>query len=177
MSRTVFCLVVACLCAHPLLLGAMELKTKYVTVQYAGPELLSEWHGRIALGKKGHAEDSRMTGSSSVEDELPAILDALVERVESALEMFPARLHISIVLLEDAGAVAAVYLQKYGKEIDNIAFYSLSADTIYIGVEDMHFGVLVHELSHAVIDHYFDYRLPYDVYELMAQYTENQISH
>jgi hypothetical protein len=118
-----------------------------------------------------------MAGSLSVEDGLPATLDSLVERVQTALEMFPAQLHFSIVLLEDTAAVASVHLQKYGKNIDNIAFYSLSADTIYISVEDMHFGVLVHELSHAVIDNYFDFRLPYDVYELMAQFTEKQIFH
>jgi hypothetical protein len=177
MSRTVFCIVLAFLSAYPLQLSAMELQTKYVTVQYASRQLLSDWHGKIGPGKKGDGDDRPMAGSLSVEDGLPATLDSLVERVQTALEMFPAQLHFSIVLLEDAAAVASVHLQKYGKNIDNIAFYSLSADTIYISVEDMHFGVLVHELSHAVIDNYFDFRLPYDVYELMAQFTEKQIFH
>jgi hypothetical protein len=58
MSRKVICLVVAFLWAYPLQLSAMELQTKYVTVQYASRQLLSEWHGEISPGRKGDGDET-----------------------------------------------------------------------------------------------------------------------
>jgi len=153
----------------------METKTRYVTLQYPTRNVLIDCNEKITLKGK-RASTIRKINPLNVEDEMGAKLDTIVERAETVLEMFPASLRITIVLLADFDAVAAVYNKKYEKHISNIAFYSLSENTIYVSVEDMHNGVLVHEISHAIVNNYFNFRLPYKVHEMMAQFTERHFT-
>jgi hypothetical protein len=89
--------------------------------------------------------------------------------------MFPANLHLTVVVLPTRGDVAAIYRKKYGKNANHIAYYSLKEDTIYISVRDTSLKVIAHEIGHAIVDHYFQDRPPYTIHELMAQFTEQHI--
>jgi hypothetical protein len=90
--------------------------------------------------------------------------------------MFPPNIKVSMVLLPDRRAVTAVYQEKYGKTADNIAYYSLSENTVYVSVKDANLRVIAHELGHAIINHYFRERPPYHIHELMAQFAEKHIT-
>ncbi len=175
MPRIIFCTVLSFLLSYPLLLNAMEIKSRYVTLQYDNRSVLISCNEKITLKEKP-AANAQQSNIPTVEDKIRTKIDTIVERVETVMELFPVPLHFTIALLVDADAVAAVYTEKYGKSIKNSAFYSLSEDTIYISVKDLHNGMLVHEISHAITDNYFDFRLPYNVYELMAQFTEKHIA-
>ena len=80
------------------------------------------------------------------------------------------------MLLKTSDDVNRIYKQKYGKKAHNIAYYSLAEDTIYISVDDARLRVLAHEIGHAVVDHYFKVRPPYNIHELMAQFAEKHVS-
>jgi hypothetical protein len=153
---------------------AKEVKSRYVTLCYSHQELLTDFNGEIELGRKLNAF-VRKNSILTAEDEVLAKLDAIIEKAETILEMFPDQLHIKIVLLEKSADVARVFKEKYGKNVDHIAFYSLSEDTIYISVDDSRLEVLAHEIGHAIVDHYFKVRPPYNVHELMAQFVEKRI--
>jgi hypothetical protein len=71
---------------------------------------------------------------------------------------------------------SSMYLAKYGKEANHIAYYSLREDTIYISVDDTKLRVIGHEIGHAIVDHYFEVRPPYKIHELMAQFSEKHIT-
>jgi predicted metalloprotease len=60
--------------------------------------------------------------------------------------------------------------------VNYLAFYSLSKKTIWISVDDANLHVLAHEIGHAVVDHYFKVRPPYNIHELMAQFVEKHIT-
>ncbi len=175
MSRIVLCIVLCSFLLSPCLLAAKEVKSRYVTLRYSSQELLTDFNEEIELGRNLKA-NARKTDIVTVEDEVLAKIDAIIEKAETILEMFPDQLHMKIVLLEKSADVAKVFNEKYGKNADHIAFYSLSEDTIYISVNDARLAVLAHEIGHAIVDHYFKVRPPYNVHELMAQFVEKRIS-
>ncbi len=153
---------------------AAEAKGRYATLHYCSQQLLSDFNEEIDLGRNlgGFVRTTKIV---TVEDEVLAKIDTIIEKAETILEMFPDQLHMKIVLLEKSADVAAVFMKKYGKNVDYVAFYSLSEDTIYISVDDAKLSVLAHEIGHAIIDRYFKVRPPYNVHELMAQFVEKRI--
>jgi len=150
-------------------------QSRYVTLQCNSRDLLRDFNDNIDLGRKlGHL--IRNSNIVTVEDEVLAKLDAIMEKAEVVLDMFPKNLHISVVLLGTADDVSQVFARKYGKRAQHIAYYSLSEDTIYISVEDAKLEVIAHEIGHAIVDHYFTDRPPYTIHELMAQFVEKHIT-
>lgn len=150
-------------------------KSRYVTLHYSSKQILRDFNDNLNLGRKlsYHLRNKNIV---TVEDEVLAKLDVLIEKAEVVLDMFPNKMHITFVLLPTRKDVAAVYQKKYGKRVNHIAYYSLSEDTIYISVDDTKLQVIAHEIGHAVVDHYFQVRPPYNIHELMAQFTEKHIT-
>lgn len=156
-------------------LALAEVKSRYVTLHYTGRDILREFNDNVDLGQKlGYLIKKK--NIVTVEEEVLAKLDAIMEKAEVVLDMFPKDLHIEVVLLPTSDEVSQVFKQKYGKKADHIAYYSLSEDTVYISVEDTKLAVIAHEFGHAIVDHYFSDRPPYTIHELMAQFAEKHIS-
>jgi hypothetical protein len=153
---------------------ANEAKGRYATLLYSSQQLLSDFNEEIDLGRN-LSGFVRKTNIVTVEDEVLAKIDTIIEKAETILEMFPDQLHMKIVLLENAADVSREFMEKYGMNVNYVAFYSLSEDTIYISVDDAKLAVLAHEIGHAIIDRYFNVRPPYNVHELMAQFVEKRI--
>ncbi len=166
----VFCLAIL---EQPVV--AAERHSKYARLLYNDKELLRDFNDKIYLGSKLRRM-IRKKNIVTVEDEVIAKIDLIIEKAEVVLNMFPDNMKITVVLLPNKSAVARVYKQNYGKNVSHIAYYSLSQDTIYISVRNARLRVLAHEVGHAVVDHYFKVRPPYNMHELMAQFTEKHIS-
>lgn len=154
---------------------AEELRSRYVTLHYSGKRMLREFDDKLIIGRKLSAM-MREKDVETVADEVLAKVGLIVEKTEVVLDMFPKRMHTTLVLLPDADDVAKKYKQMYGKRQDDIAFYSLSQKTIYISVDDTRLRVLAHEMGHAVVDLYFKVRPPYKIHELMAQFAAKHIT-
>jgi hypothetical protein len=152
-----------------------QAKSRYVTLQYSDEKVLRKFNDRLNLGRKLQYY-LRNKNLVTIEDEVLAKLDVIIEKAETVLDMFPADLHITVVLLSSRAEVAGIYNQKYSTQVDHIAYYSLSEDTIYISADDTQLRVIAHEVGHAIVDHYFDVRPPYTIHELMAQFTEKHIN-
>lgn len=155
---------------------AVEVKSRYVTLQYSNKRLLREFNNKLIIGRKLTAM-MRKKNVETVEDGVLAKVDVIAEKVQVVLDMFPDKIHFTLVLLSDDDDVAKKYTQKYGKHLANIAYYSLSEKTIYISVDDTNLRVLAHEIGHAVTDQYFNVkRPPYKMHELMAQFAEKHVT-
>lgn len=152
-----------------------EGKSRYVTLVCSDRQLLRDFNDQLSLGRK-LSYYLRNKSIVTVEDEVLAKLDVIIEKAEVVLDMFPDNLHVTVVPLPTRKDVNAMYLAKYGKKADQIAYYSLKEDTIYISVDDTELKVIAHEIGHAVVDHYFKVRPPYTIHELMAQFTEKHIT-
>lgn len=111
----------------------------------------------------------------TVEDEVMAKLNAIIEQAMIVLDMYPKKLHVNVVILPTTQDCSEVFAQRYGKMERRFAYYSLSEDTIYISAKDTRLGVVAHELAHAIIDFYFSEQPPSYIHELMAQSVERHI--
>lgn len=150
-------------------------ESRYVTISCANSQLLKEFNDNLSLNRKlSHL--IKRKGVVTIEDEVYAKIDIIVEKVEVVLDMFPDNLHFNLVLLPTAQAVSDVYKKNYGKSVNNIAYYSLSQKTIYLSVEDTRLKVLSHEIGHMIVDHFFEVRPPYNIHELMAQFAEKHVT-
>ncbi len=159
----------------PLTASSQDLQTRYATVQYADTNLLHDFDDELYLGR----QLSRMLkGMRSVsrQDDIKNKIDLVVEKVETVLDMFPAKIHFTLVLLPTRKDVQRIYREKYNKSADHIAYYSISEKTMYIAVDDASLRVFSHEVAHMIVDHYFEVRPPYRIHEVLAQYAEEHVT-
>ncbi len=155
--------------------ASATLSSRYATIVYSDPKLLKKFNDKLYVGRSLRRAVKKRNPVTTA-DEIKAKADAIIEKAEIVLDMFPNKLHITIVLLPKARDVARTYCQKYGKKVKHIAYYSLSEDTIYISVSNSNLEVFSHEVGHAVVDHFFKVRPPYNIHELMAQFTSAHIN-
>jgi len=99
-------------------------------------------------------------------------LDTLMEQCEICLGMFPDGLKAKIVLCEDREEVNRIYLERYGKKVNYIAFMSKSEKTIWMSVPDARRERLAHEFGHIIIETYLPGKIDSKIHELLAQYCE-----
>ncbi len=154
--------------------SCQELQTRYATVQYADTTLLYDFDDELYLGRQLGRMVKQMR-SVSRQDDIKNKIDLVVEKVETVLDMFPAKIHFTIVLLPSRKDVQRIYREKYNKKVDHIAYYSLREKTIYIAVDDASLRVFSHEVAHVVVDHFFEVRPPYRIHEVLAQYAEEHV--
>jgi len=171
-------LALCCLLVIFLLPGrtiAGELKTLYATVRYDNDDLLRHFNQELYLPNRLQLK-MRNWPSDTLADEVTNKINLLVDQVQAVMDMHPDRLKFTIVLLASPEAVQEVFLQKYGKEVDHLAYYSLSEKTIYFSVDNASLNVVAHEIGHVVVDHYYKVHTPYNIHELMAQFAEKNIA-
>jgi hypothetical protein len=150
-----------------------ELKTQYATVAYDKEEQLRKFNRGVSLGSLSYLIRNKRSITS--DDEVRNKVDALVERVEAVLDMFPRDLKFRIVLLSTDTEVQRVYKNKYGGAVDYISFYSPRDKTMYISVDDIRIGVLAHEITHVILDFYFGVSPPVKIHEVLAQFVETHL--
>ena len=148
---------------------------RYVTLKYDSIKTLRDFNDHLLLSRKLRWHLSTRN-TATLEEEVLAKLDIIVEKAKTVLDMSPTNLNFSVVILPTKKDIARIYQDKYQEHIDHIAYYSLSEDTIYISAEDTRLSVIAHEIAHAIVDHYFKVRPPYKIHELMAQFAERHIS-
>ncbi len=142
---------------------------------YNSVEDLHEFNDNLTLTRQLSAM-AHQKSPATIEEEVLAKLDIIIEKVEVVLDMFPNNLAITIRILKDRAIVSGVYRQKYNRRVDYVAYYSLSEDTIYFSARDASIRVVAHEIAHAIIDHFFEIRPPYNMHELMAQFAEKHVT-
>jgi hypothetical protein len=169
------CIAGCCILLNPVPLFAQEANSRYITLTYTSQKQLDSFNENVDLGRK-LGQFVRKKNVVTVEDEVLAKLDTILEKAETVLDMFPNGLHIKVVLLDTLEDVSQIYKQKYGKNVEHLAYYSLSEKAVYVSVNDSRLEVVAHEMGHAIVDHYFDVRPPYNIHELMAQFTEKHIN-
>lgn len=147
-----------------------ELKTQYSTIVYENEKLLRQFNKEVSLGSLSYL--TRNKTSITAGDETRNKLDAVVERIETILDMFPRELKFKVILLPSDADVQRVYRTKYGKTVNFIAFYSPRDKTVFFSVDDISLDVLAHELTHVILDYYFGVSPPEKIHEVLAQFVE-----
>jgi hypothetical protein len=173
-------LVVAFIVVLPFPCRGIELRTDHATIIYNRRDQLSKFNERVSLRDSSYRLGNVIV--RTVGDELRNKLDAIVEKAEIILNMFPETLKFNVMLLSEDSDVWASYKHRYGNPAHYIAFYSPQSNTIYISVEDVSLRILAHEIAHVIIDQYFcTYRscvlVPVAVQEDLARLVEYRMGY
>ncbi len=182
-----YLLLVAC---AALFLGASSLRAfddgfsydrkfegKYVTVYCApgldlprlAPQLNILPTDAILAGRPWKAGDP-------TDGELAPMLDTLFVQVSDILDMHLESFKTDIKICGTDKELAGIYKLLFGKDLEgHRAFYIYDLNTIYVAPDAFRQGAVGHEMSHAIISHYFDVSAPSRVQEVLSLYVEDSL--
>jgi hypothetical protein len=121
----------------------------------------------------GPAErDAFSSPAYPVEDRLCARLDSLLKRVKAVLGMNPYNINLSIKIFKNRQDLKDEYFRIFKAYENYKSFYVHGLKTIYTSAQDISDTIIIHELGHAVVDHYFNQIPPTKVAELLANYVD-----
>lgn len=111
----------------------------------------------------------------SPEGELAAKCDILFQRAEELLDMYPPGVHVALKITESRDTISGIHQTHYGEGTEAIAIYLFPGNTIYAWAKEVSEAVLIHEMAHCILDHYFQVRPPRKIEELLAIHVDTQM--
>jgi len=146
-----------------------QLESGYFTVYYRPDANLKRIYNRINTRGFSVARNPPISALSGPEAKLAYRLDLIFARVREILGMYPPGVHVNIKIFKNSREVNKEYcrLTRFGDECRS--FYVYSNNTIYTSEQEISDSVLAHEMTHALVDHYFSTNPPEKVAEILAQ--------
>lgn len=151
-----------------------SFESKYFTVYYRPDANLYGVERRLKKRAYYFGKET-LSGDASVEDKIGYRLDYLFRRACETLDMFPGSGKIKVKIMEDGSELEDEYFKIFGTREEMKAFYVHRFGTIYTSEEDISDSVIVHEISHAIIDNYFAVVPPKKISEIMATYVDTHL--
>jgi len=148
--------------------------SKFCTVFYEDGVDLKKVNRRLNLGfsnfysMRGHREKAGFL----TEDILSDKLDAIFKRAEEILDMYPARVNVTINIYNNQEELNKIYEEFFGEPNTAISFYIYKTNTIYTIESRLNENILSHEMAHCIIDHYFVVLPPRKIQEMLAVYVD-----
>jgi len=153
---------------------AYDLVSRYVTVSFSDYDDLRQFNNELYMGRLN--SKIKKSRGYTIEDEVMSKIDFIVEKVMAVLDMFPAGLKFSMVINANEKQVQNDFKKLYKVDVDYIAFYSPSKNTVFYSADNATLKVVAHEIGHVVAENYFTISPPQRIHEVMAQFAEQHIS-
>lgn len=147
---------------------------KYVAV-YASPGLdLARLVQQLDIRPSDEILSGHPVGSkNSNEEELVQMLDTLFIQVSDILDMHLYSLKTNIKICKTAAELGEAYSRLFNASLGGRrSFYVYDFNSIYVSEENFLPGIIGHEMSHAIIGHYFGIPAPVKVQEVLSMYVE-----
>ena len=152
-----------------------EFDTYYFKVYYRDGVNLKTIERR--LKQRGFFYGQKSTPSDvSVEVRMGFLLDRLCNRAQDLLDMRPKMARLKIKIYESRDELNDEYYRIFKSRPGYKAFYIHKYSTIYTSEEDMSDSVIIHEMGHAIVDHYFAVIPPPVVGEILASYVDMHLT-
>lgn len=153
------------------------LESRHVKIYYGTPEILKKFDRAIDYDEAGLGFGffGKKRSDGDFEEDLKKKIDALYERVQAILDMRKAIKKVKVKIYPSEKALWDAYEAIYNKRSELRAWYIFEYHTIYVNVEDLHEGMLAHEIGHAVIDNYLEIRPPAATAEILARYVDSHL--
>jgi len=153
---------------------AFELQSRYATITYQDHGDLKTFNNELYMGRlKSMVRNQR---PDTIEEEVVAKINVIVEKAMVVLDMYPQRLKFSIVIQPDELSVQRDFQRLYNVRVDYIAFYSPHKNRVFYSADNGRLRVVTHEIGHVVVENYFKVSPPQRIHEVLAQYAEKHIN-
>lgn len=110
-----------------------------------------------------------------IENRISARLESILQKVKQVLAMNPPLMNLKIKVFKNRNELNDEYFRIFNSNPHYKSFYVHGLETIYTSMQDVTDSVIAHEMSHAVIDHYFNVAPPPKVAELLAVYVDSHL--
>lgn len=147
-----------------------KIQTHHTRILFQSPEDLTVLNSRIDFpvpAGKDKPADTVETVSLKI--------DALFRRSRELLGMHGFVNKINIRIYPNREQLDRAFFEIYGTESAARAWYTHERLTVYVQLDDLHEGILAHELAHAVIDHYLMIPPPPETAEILARYVDTNL--
>ncbi len=154
---------------------AFELKSRHAIITYDDRNDLKRFNKNLYMGRRLRSLVKKQ-GADTVEEEVVAKINVIVEKVMTALDMFQSKLVFSIVIRGYESAVQKDFKRIYDVDVNYIAFFDPHNNIVYYSANNGTLRVVAHEIGHVVVENYFTISPPQRIHEVMAQYAEKHVS-
>lgn len=156
----------------------LELTSEHTIIRFQTVEDLKKFYFNIDFGPEHWGLEQLLTanGQDKLFDKVGEKIDALFLRVQEILDMRKKTEKVTIQLYHDQKQLHDAYTILFGKETGFRAWYIYERNTVYLAVDDVHAGMLAHEIAHSIIDHYLLVRPPKATAEILARYVDKHLS-
>lgn len=152
-----------------------ELKTRYATIKYDNEKQLHLLDRKLYLSRE-LSNQLRKRRTKTIQDEIVAKIDIVMEQVQITLGLFPENLRFELLLFSTAKDAQKELFKRYDRKVNFISFYSRRDNTLYLSARHSELGLVSHELAHVVVEHYFDKSVPVNIHEVLAQHAASRIT-
>jgi len=154
--------------------GWKTLETKHALIRYQSVKDLAKFNKEIEYGEdKSSALLSLFgLGEDKVIRSVTGKVDAIYERTQDILDMHRKMKKVVINIYPDKEELNRAYTSIYNEECRIRAWYIFDENTVYINADDLHEGMLAHEIAHSVIDHFLLMSPPAASAEILARYVD-----
>lgn len=153
-------------------------ETNHTVIRFQRVEDLKLFNARIDYSPEKWSL-KYILGSTNPEDLNKMIeikVDSIFERVQSILDMRKKIRKVTINIFQDKKQLHNAYYKLSKQQCRVRAWYSYETNSVYIQLNDLHEGMLAHELAHAIIDHCLLIPPPPATAEILARYVDTHIS-
>lgn len=154
-----------------------NIETKYTVIHYQSFEDLKKFNYKVKYGQEQWSLKRLFSGSgpNDLVDGIITKVDVLFERVQEILDMRKKMKKVTINVYRDKEQLHDAYSKIYKGPCRIRAWYRYGNNTVYVHVNDLHEGMLAHELAHSIIDHYLLVRPPAATAEILARYVDSHL--
>lgn len=179
----VLALAFALVLARPACAGAAgqrdwkTLLTTHAIVFHETPEELARLEQALTLDPALLKTLEPATAQTGPGAALARKLDFIVERVQTVLDMRRAMPRVQLRVYDGLLEMAVICPRCRAAHLSNPrSWYVFEQKSIYISLVDVRTGILVHEVAHHVIDHYFQVRPDAASAEILAVFAEKNFA-
>ncbi|PIP68005.1 MAG: hypothetical protein CO035_00535 [Candidatus Omnitrophica bacterium CG_4_9_14_0_2_um_filter_42_8] len=148
--------------------------SKFCTIFYENDVDLKKVSRRLNLGFSNFYSPRNYKESPgiSIQDIIADKFDAIFNRTEEILDMYPARIHVTINIYKTQEELNKIYEEFFNEPNNAVSFYIYKTNTIYTIESKLTENILAHEMAHCIIDHYFVMLPPRKIQEMLAVYVD-----
>ena len=153
------------------------IETKYTVINYQSLDDLAKFNKKVEYGPDNGGFHLLFLGMGEEKllDTVSKKVDSLYERTQEILDMQRRVKKVIINIYQDQEQLHETYSKIYNEPCRIRAWYIFDKNTVYINVDDLHEGMLAHEIAHSIIDHYLLMSPPAASAEILARYVDSHL--
>ena len=153
------------------------LDTKYTEIRYHSIKDLNKFNNNVdfSISTMGLNWLFKKKSPNDIENEIKQKVDAVYEKVQEILDMRKSMTKVTIYVSRDKQELRFLYQKIYKTPCHFRAWYVYDSNSVYVNADDVHEGILAHEIAHSIIDNYLLICPPKATTEILARYVDDHL--